>query len=283
MRVSLNGRVLGLIATAFCFLAPLPPAVAAVAAVAEVAEVAEVWSNTEAHFMYGNYDTPTFAGGGSDDTFALQLQHASRWKYGNNFFFVNFANSGNPEFNDGQMYAEWWSFFSWNRIRGKDAWSGPVAETGFIMGLNWSTDLKLRKYLPGVRFALNIPKFRFANLDFTAYIDDSGGIAEGGVPKEGNSFHVDFNWALPLNVGRQKFSIEGHVEYIGGRDNEFGDPVSWHFLAQPEFRYDLGNGLWGEESASRLFVGIELQIWINKLGDKNTDEIAPVALVVWRF
>lgn len=267
----MNHRVSKLTAIAIFCLAPLPSAHAA------------EWSNTEMHFLYGKLDTPEFAGGGDANTKILTLQHASGWEYGSNFFFVNFNNSGKPEFNDREMYAELYSFFSWNRIRGNEYWPGLVKDTGFIAGLNWSTDLRLRKYLPGVRFALNIPKFDFANLDVTAYIDDSDGVANGGVPAQDDSFMIDFNWGLPFSVGKQKFRLDGHIEYIGERDDEFGNTVSWHILAQPEFRYDLGNGLWGEAKANRLFVGMELQVWINKLGDKTTDEFAPMALVVWRF
>ncbi len=34
---------------------------------------------------------------------------------------------------------------------------------------------------------------------------------------------VDFNFARPFNIGTLNFSVEGHVEYIGERDNELGD------------------------------------------------------------
>jgi hypothetical protein len=33
---------------------------------------------------------------------------------------------------------------------------------------------------------------------------------------------IDVNWAYPIEIGGQKFSIEGHAEYIDSRDNEFG-------------------------------------------------------------
>lgn len=36
-------------------------------------------------------------------------------------------------------------------------------------------------------------------------------------------------------------------------------------------------------SSEKLFIGIEWQIWINKLGEDNTDENAIQALIVWRL
>ena len=241
------------------------------------------WSTTEFQLQYGKLDTPTFAGGGDSDTKIGTLQHASGWKYGDNFFFIDFANGEETGFNDREMYAEFYANFSLNKMRGKDNWSGAIADVGFIAGINWSTDLRIRKFLPGIRLSWNIPKFAFANLDITAYIDDNEGVANGGVPREDDSFMIDFNWALPFSIGNQDFSIEGHIEYIGERDDEFGNEVKWHILAQPQLRYDVGKALGGDDSADRFFIGLELQVWINKLGDDETDEFAPQALFVWRF
>lgn len=159
-------------------------------------------------------------------------------------------------------------------------WKGLIQDIGVLGGVNWSSEAKVLKYLPGIRIALNLPKFAFANLDTTAYLDGSRGLANNGAPKENDSFMVDFNWGLPFSVGKQNFSIEGHVEFIGPRDNSFGDRVKWHILAQPQFRYDLGKPF---GQANLVYIGVELQIWINKLGDGSTDEFAPQALVVWRF
>ena len=77
------------------------------------------------------------------------------------------------------------------------------------------------------------------------------------------------------------FSIEGHIEYIGEHDNEFGDTVEAHILAQPQFRWDAGKTLFS--SAEQVFVGIEYQYWKNKLGEKGTDESVVQFLAVWRF
>lgn len=57
--------------------------------------------------------------------------------------------------------------------------------------------------------------------------------------------------------------------------------MSWWILGQPQFRYDLGNAPWNKPE--QLYVGVEWQFWINKLGDKGTDENAVQALGVWRF
>jgi hypothetical protein len=83
---------------------------------------------------------------------------------------------------------------------------------------------------------------------------------------------IDVNWAYPIEIGGQKFSIEGHAEYIDSRDNEFGGKVKSWILAQPQIRWDIGNALFG--NPGKAYVGTELQYWNNKLGDGDTDEFA---------
>lgn len=235
------------------------------------------WSNTEAHFQYGSLDTPYlgFVAPGLEedkDTLIVTLQHASGWKYGENFFFfdVIFADTGINGFNDNDIYGEWYPYFSFRKIGGKERGNGKIGDVRFIAGLNYASQAKVLKYLPGVGLSWNVKGFAFLNTDFTAYIDSSSGAANGGAPKEDDSFMFDVSWKRPFKNG--KFSIEGHAEYIGSRTNEFNGPVEAWILAQPQFRWYV---------KPNLAIGIEYQFWQNKLGDGNTDESAVQALVVW--
>ncbi|MBM4055547.1 MAG: nucleoside-binding protein [Planctomycetes bacterium] len=240
------------------------------------------WSITELHYQYGILDTPTFAGGGNAATHILTLQHASGWKYGDNFIFIDFLeDSEKDDFNDTDLYGEAYFNFSLSKIFKTKVGKGPVKDIGALAGINMGADSHVLKYLPGIRLSWDVPGFTFLNTDFTAYIDDSSGIDSGGAPKESDSFYIDINWAYPLRFGSHIFSIEGHMEYIGERTNEFGDKVSEWFFAQPQFRYDLGNTFF--EKPNTLFIGIEWQTWINKLGDSKTDENTAQFLMVRRF
>ena len=242
---------------------------------------AEDWSITEIHYQYGTLDTPEFAGGGDEKTDILTLQHSSSWKYGDNFFFVDMLDSGDTVFNNSDVYVEWYTNFSLGKMTGKEVGFGRVRDMGIIFGINYGADENVQKYLPGVRFSLDLPGFLFANLDVTAYIDNNGAVGHGGAPAEDDSFMIDFNWAYPFSVGNQDFSVEGHIEYIGERDNELDETVEAHILAQPQFRWDAGKAWF--DAPQRLFIGIEYQYWQNKLGDKDTDESTSQFLAVWRF
>ncbi len=64
------------------------------------------------------------------------------------------------------------------------------------------------------------------------------------------------------------------MEYVAGRENEFGGRVESWILAQPQLRWNPND---------RISVGIEYQFWMNKLGDAATDESALQALFVWKL
>jgi len=259
------------------------------------------WSSTEMHLQYGDLEK-AFQGGGSDaetgGTTIVTLQHASGWKYGDNFFFFDYLNYGQTDFEAAngessttELYGEWYSNFSLGKITGNDLSFLFVKDLGIIAGFNFAPEVDTHYYLPGVRFALDLPGFAFANLDVTAYIQDTASNVGGGVSiDEDDSYMVDFNWALPFKIGSTSWSLEGHVEYIHGADTDVlvsgvgkvdnGERESW-ILAQPQLRMDMGEVLWNE--AGRLYVGIEYQYWDNKLGDKDTDESVVQALAVWNF
>ncbi len=242
----------------------------------------EPWSTTEIQLQCGRLDAPSFAGGAKADTAILTFQHASGWKYGDNFFFADLVDDQFADgFNDRDVYMEWYPTLSLGRVLGRKVGCGILSDIGIIGGINYGADANFMKWLPGVRFSWDLPGFAYLNSDITAFLDDNAGAAGGGAPKETDSFMIDFSWDYPFSIGRHDFSIQGHAEFIAGRENELGNDVSWWILAQPQFRYDLGKTFF--RTPNKLFVGIEWQIWPNKLGDSVTDENTVQALVVWRL
>ena len=239
------------------------------------------WTQTEFQSNFGVIDTPSFAGGGDNTTVVFTIEHSNGWAYGDNYFFIDLAESTTPFYNNWDIYAEYYANFSLGKITGEAVGFGIVNDVGLIAGVNWDLDAKVLKYLPGVRFQLTLPGFDFANLDFTAYIDDNAGVAKGGAPKQGDSFMVDFNWGYPFTIGRNDFAINGHLEYINKRRDSFGNRLESHVLNQEQIRWDIGKAMNG--TPRKVFIGVELSIWFNKLGDRKTNEFAPQALFAYRF
>ena len=167
------------------------------------------WSTNEVHFQYGTLDNP-FAGTDSP-TKIVTLQHASGWKYGDNFFFIDFIDdSDTDDFNDTDYYGEFYTNFSIGKL-GKDMSIGMLRDVGIILGVNAAGDANTLKYLPGLRLSWDVLGFAFLNTDMTAYIDASK--VDVAIEEE-DSFMIDVNFARPFDIGSQSFSLEGHAEYI---------------------------------------------------------------------
>ena len=246
--------------------------------------IASEWSKTELFYQHGKLLTPSFAGGGKHATTVITFQNASGWKYGDNFFFIDYLNDGHSDgFDDSEFYGEIYFHLSGKKIFDIKVPSEIIKDVGMVMGINASADANVMKYLPGVRISWDVPGFSFLNSDITAYIDDSDGILAGtaNAPIEQDSFMVDVSFGYPFSIGEYDFSIEGHMEYIDERKNELGGTVHSWFLAQPQVRFDIGKAL--ANKPDTVFVGIKWQYWQNKLGDKTADENVIMALVVWRL
>jgi len=244
---------------------------------------AATWSSTEIQLQYGDLDAPSFASGESVRTTIVTFQHASGWKYGSNFFFVDYLkDSKNDGFNDSTLYGEYYGSLSFSKLLDKQIGAGPIKDVELLFGLNMAPEAEVTKYLPGIRLSWDIKHFAFLNTDITAYLDDSAGVSGGGAPSEDNSYMIDVNFKLPFALGeKHQFSIEGHIEYIHERDNEFDSTVASWILAQPQLRYDLGNAVF--TAKEQLYIGLEYQYWSNKLGDKATDESTVQLLLVWKL
>ncbi len=245
---------------------------------AEVAPAID-WNTTEVHLQYGNL-RKAFPGDGAKDTggsTVVTFQHTSSWRYGDNYFFFDFADHSKI---DDEKYGGLYSHFSLGKISGNDLRFGFIRDFGF----DFSPDIHTFYYLPGIRFALDIPGFSFANLDVTAYIQDSASRSGNNITSEDNTYLLDFSWAYPFKLGKTDGSIEGHLEYAGSADTtskgEPGKRERW-ILFQPQFRIDVGK-IFGWRPQT-IFAGVEWVYWDNKLGDKGTDENVAQALLVWRL
>ena len=232
------------------------------------------WSHTEFHFQYGDLRIPSWAGGGDAEHYVYTIQHASGWQYGDHYFFIDFMDAQNVEFQDLDIWGEWYTNLSLGKYTGREFRYGLIKDVGLMMGFNWGKKSGIKKYLPGIRFALDLPGFQFINVDFMAVLDGNDGLRRGRSPAETHGYMLNVNFIRPFTIADQQFSIEGYVEYIGPRRNELDHTVKHWILTQPQFRWHV---------TDYLALGIEWQFWLNKFGDAATDESVVQSLIVWKF
>lgn len=248
-------------------------------ATALAAGAAPANAQTEAQFQYGSLANPFL-----DTTAAtviLTMQHASQWKFGDNFFFVDFIDDGNDDgFNEMDAYGEWYSNLSLGKVTGSELGFGPIADFGLLAGVALGTDANFRQWLPGARISWSLPRFIFLNTDFMLGIDAGRGLEGGSPPELENRLVVDVNGLLVFNLAGQSFSVAGHAEYAAATTDELDTDIPASILAQPQLRWDIGQALGG--GANGLQMGVEYQYWSSKLGT-DVDESVVQLLVVWGF
>lgn len=161
---------------------------------------ASEWSKTELFYLQGKLHTPNFAGGGKYATTIITLQHASGWKYGDNFFIVHLNDGNLNGFSDRNFYGEMYLHFSANKMFETKISLGFIKDVGVVAGINAGADPNVIKYLPGIRISWDIPGFDFLNSDITAFIYDNDGIREGtaNAPSEENNFMIDISHGYPF-------------------------------------------------------------------------------------
>lgn len=258
--------------------------IAAAFATVGTAQAAD-WSDTEVQVLRGT----KFRDNGDKSTefgkTIVTLNHVSGYKYGGNFFFVDFqrSDSGGSDNGASEVYGEYYHTLSYTKVRGIDWSKNFVKDIGLSTGFNWGSKnstfgSNARVLLVGPSVDLNIPGFAFFNFAAQAYIDRGRFNGFGGGKLCGsNSTGVQFTpaWAAPFSIGPAKFEFSGFVDIITNHGS-----CATQVLAQPQLRWDVGNHF---GKPGTMFLGVEYQYWDNKFGSKQRNESFPQLLLAWKL
>lgn len=254
----------------------------AIAVLLSNSTLAADWSDTEISLLRGT----RFHDNGNNIDIAktiITLQHASGYKYGRNFFFVDMIKSDSADNNAGEVYVEYRHTLSISKIGDMD-WSQLfIKDVGITGGINYGSKNNTfgsnpKGLLLGPTFDLNIPSFAFFNVDVLAYKDTGtfSGFGGGRLCGDSNTtYWVTPAWKLPFSIGSAKFSFEGFIDIIGKHGN-----CVRQVLTQAQLRLDVGNHF-GKPGA--VFLGIEYQYWHNKFGIDGRRESLPQVLLTWKL
>ena len=216
------------------------------------------WSTTSVSVLYGSgYELAS-----SEDATIITLDHASGWKFGDNFFFFD---AFQPFKNDTHIYGEWHPRLSFGKMTGRNAGFGFVQDILIATELNVGEEW--RAYLYGLGFDLDIPYFHFFALNI--FIRDDMTIDDD------STFQISPSWNLPFTLGTAHFEFRGFLDYAGAE----GDGKA-HLLAQPQLLLDLGNF---SQKPGNVYVGIEYQYWNNKYGVDGIKESLVQFMGKWVF
>lgn len=240
------------------------------------------WSDTEISVLHGK----KFHDNDNDVDIAktiVTLQHASGYKYGRNFFFVDMIKSDGADNHAGEVYGEYYHTLSVTKLAGKDWSKNLVKDIGITGGLNYGSKnnefgSNPKILLLGPTFDLNVPGFAFFNVDVLAYKDTGTFSGFGGGRLCGDSdvtYQITPAWLLPFSLGSAKFSFTGFVDLIGNHGT-----CERQILAQPQLRWDVGNHMGKPDT---VFLGLEYQYWHNKFGIDGRKESFPQLMLNWKL
>jgi nucleoside-specific outer membrane channel protein Tsx len=225
--------------------------------------LAAIWSSTNMQLLYGSgYELAS-----SEDATIITIEHASGWKYGDNFFFFDIWQ---PFDKDTNIYGEWHPRFSLGKMTGSDMSFGFVKDVLIATELNverFTYGAGWRAYLYGVGFDLNIPHFDFFAINF--FIRDDMTIADD------RTFQISPSWNIPFTLGELRFEFGGFLDYSGAE----GDGEA-QLLTAPQLLLDVSNF---KGSPRNFYIGMEYQYWKNKYGVDGADESVAQLMAKWVF
>ena len=238
--------------------------------------LAAIWSSNDVCLLYGTqnqgivYNPVTDSLEGVDrDMTILTFDHASAWKYGDNFFFFDITQ---PFDNGTAVYGEWHPRLSFGKMTGSDLSFAFVKDVLVATEINVS-DGGGRVFLYGAGFDLDIPHFSFFSLN--VYIRDDKSFAEE------TTYQISPAWNIPFNLGGARFEFGGFLDYSGslGEEGAIGSRES-QLITQPQLLLDIGNF---SGKPRNVYAGIEFQYWKNKYGIKDIDEAYVQFMGKWVF
>ena len=219
------------------------------------------WSSTNLQYHYGTeYEL------GDEERSLITLEHASGWKYGDNFFFVDITNPDRTgELTQTGFYGEISPRLSFGKMTGKDLSAGIIQDV--LITTTAEIGEGFHTYLYGLAVDLKLPKFNFFQVNWYARNEVSFGTNTGQ--------QITLAWGMPFSIGKAKFSFEGFFDYAW----DVG-PSEDNIITQPRLLLDVGSLM---DSPGVFQAGIEYQIWRNKFGIDGVDENFPQLMVKWIF
>lgn len=215
------------------------------------------WNSTSLWYLRGE----TFELGDRERRI-LRIEHASGWKYGDNYFFFDVVESDTV---GTTLYGEVVPRLSLGKISGRDLSFGPVKDILLTGAINaGSSDFRADLY--GASLDLGIPGFTYFQLN--AYVRDDRN-------QSGTTWQITPIWLYQFKLGSLPISLQGFVDYAGTED-----AAVRNLLAVPRLWLDLG-ALW--EVPGHLEVGVEYLYWQDKYGVEGVDEKVLQPAVRWTF
>ena len=242
---------------------------------------AAIWSDTSIGYRTGSdYAEPFNPNAISKNIF--NLNHASGYKYGSNFFNADLLVSddkdpaGAGSTNGAQeVYVVYRHTLDLEKVSGTSFKYGVVRGVGLTAGFDFNTktdagyNSKKRMLVAGPTLMLDVPGF--LNVSLLALWESNAPystFSKISTPRYSYDVHpmLGLAWAIPFSVGELPLSFEGFANFIAAKGkNESGFDSAAETNIDMQVMYDLGSLIGAGKNTFK--VGLEYQYWKNKFGN----------------
>ena len=254
---------------------------AAALMVAATSAGAAEWSDTSIGYRYGTkFREPVNSNDIKKNIF--NLEHVSGYKYGTNYFNVDFLMSdgkdpSNANSTEGaqEAYLVYRNTASLSKVTGSPYKFGFVRDVGLTFGLDWNTkndagyNSKKRMFVAGPTLSMDVPGF--LNVSLLALKESNAPcntFAGTCVQRYSYNIHPMLNAAWGIPIGDSPFNFQGFVNFIASKGtDEFGNSTKPETNFDGAIMMDVGKVTGGAKGMFK--VGLEYQYWRNKFGNNN--------------
>lgn len=216
-----------------------------------------VWQDFSVTGLYGeNYEVVD-----AQQT-TLTVEYAAKLKNADVFFFMDHLRGGDDQ---KSTYFELAPRLSLGEISGQSLKFGPIKDV--LIATTWESDsaVGFDNFLYGLGFALDIPYFQYANVNFYRANNELSD----------DDYQVTLTYGVPIQLGNEEFLVDGFLDW-SSTERTHRSELNW----TTQWKWNAGKHI---SPDTRLYVGLEHSIWNNKFGIPNMDENNVSALVKYHF
>ncbi|WP_240618234.1 hypothetical protein [Halomonas heilongjiangensis] len=259
------------------------------------------WSDTFLGYRYGTQ----FHEPGIEEEIEqhiVQFSHVSGYKYGSNYFNVDFIQSDrNDAINGGgsgaiNVYSVYRHQLHYGKLFGEPLSFGPVRDVALTAGFdlshkNSSFASRKRMLLLGPTLKFDLPR---GFVDLSVLLAREWNHCGLDVCRlEGNQDSIDFDpyyqfslaWGVPFEAGSLPMKFQGFFNYNTEKGGDyFGVATKPEQLSRTSLMLDAGELAWG--SSNNLWVGVGYELWRNKFGNHGKPGVDVDAITFnaeWHF
>ncbi|MFW5450221.1 MAG: hypothetical protein ACKE9I_01375 [Methylophagaceae bacterium] len=204
---------------------------------------------------------------GDNSRTLVTIEHTDGWRYGDNFFFIEFIDRNDTST---EIYGEFYPRLSWSKISGKKPSLSFFRDFSLVAGVNAGNlpkDDPYRAYLLGAGISFNVPNMDYLQLDIQAFKSED--VNTTGI-------QITPVWSVPFQIGSLHFLFRGYAEWQSKKATG-GESA---LLTQPQLLLDIGR-LFGHNK--QIYIGMEYHYWHNKFGIKGVTEKVPQVMLMMSF